>query len=117
MATPAEIYAAMASVPRPAVSAEFAPLLRPSMLQPAPRKPISTQIVRTDLYEAPTPVLCPVRSEDEPVWLLRIDVAAWRRKGWFWRLAASVVVRRAKRSQGDTDASGDDWPDGLGGFA
>jgi hypothetical protein len=34
--------------------------------------------------------------EVEPVWQALLDVTVWR-SGWWWRLAASLVVRRLGR--------------------
>lgn len=37
------------------------------------------------------------RSEVEPVWQVLLDVSVWRSRPWWWRLAASLVVRRLGR--------------------
>ena len=79
--------------------------------QPPPVKPRrvpTTEIVRTPAYEAPVaverPPAAPAAVEDEnpsaelrqgPVWLLGADVSVWRTR-WFWRLAASLWVRRER---------------------
>jgi hypothetical protein len=88
----------MQSVSPPAPPAEFAPLLRPSMLRPAAtRKPISTQIVQAAPLEAPSVVVAPAAHvEDQPVWHARLDISVWRLPH-SWRLVASFVVRRLGR--------------------
>jgi hypothetical protein len=40
--------------------------------------------------EAPT-------AADEPVWQALLDVQVWRSRPWWWRLAASLVVKRLNR--------------------
>ena len=96
MLTGAELQAAMDSyhpIRVPALS-EYS-TLRPS----PPRKPISTEVVLPLMPGVPPQVASerPVLPVDEPAWLIRIDIAAWRRCGWMWRLAASVVMRRLRR--------------------
>jgi hypothetical protein len=43
----------------------------------------------------------PVASRDDAARLggvaMRLDIAVWRRRPWWWRLAASLVVRRLGR--------------------
>ena len=34
------------------------------------------------------------KSEVEPVWQALLDVSVWRSRPWWWRLAASLVVKR-----------------------
>jgi hypothetical protein len=80
------MWAAMQSVPRPVPPAEFAPLLRPSSLQPsAGRRAPGTEIAIREPIDAPLVVLRPPTVIPEPAWHIRIDIRAWFRRGWGWR--------------------------------
>jgi hypothetical protein len=37
------------------------------------------------------------KSEVEPVWQAVLDINVWRSRPWWWRLAASLVVKRLGR--------------------
>jgi hypothetical protein len=77
----------------------FGSSLRPS----APLEPPATSttgIVRTPAHEAPVAVAAapeaPATKFDVgPVWQALLDVRVWRSRRW-WRLAASLVVKRLK---------------------
>jgi hypothetical protein len=47
---------------------------------------------------AVAPVAAPVATvEVEPVWQAVLDVTVWQSRPWWWRLAASLVVKRLGR--------------------
>jgi hypothetical protein len=83
--------------------------LRPYTPSKPPKPPTteSTEIVRTTSYEppvasaaAPEPPAVPatkVEAEVVPVWQALVDVTVWRSRPWWWRLAASLVVKRLNR--------------------
>ena len=63
---------------------------------PEPPEPPTTEIVRTE----PSPVAVQRHQEApgevRPVWQALLDISAWRSRRW-WRLAASLVVKRLDR--------------------
>jgi hypothetical protein len=69
---------------------------------PKPPQPASTEIVRTEPYEPPVAVAAApeapaTKFEVGPVWQALLDVSVWRSRPWWWRLAASLVVKRLGR--------------------
>lgn len=76
------------------------PLCVPLWRLPPRRAEPGKELAAPELSEAPVAAdtnLYHVPVDDEPVWLVQIDIAAWRRRGWLWRLVASIVVRRLSR--------------------
>lgn len=82
--------------------------LRPTPLRPSARpstaasgvvKPVDAPVVT----EPPVGLVEPkittqvIQPEIEPVWRVLLDVSVWRSHPWWWRLAASLVVKRLGR--------------------
>ena len=84
--------------PPPWMYSSFAsPPVRASAPPKPPTTP-TTQIVHTPAYEAPVAPVEPAtkfEAEVAPTWQALLDVTVWRSRPW-WRLAASIVVRRKR---------------------
>ena len=63
---------------------------------PEPLEPPTAEIVHAEPYEAPAAVTAHPEANLVPVWLLHADISVWRTR-WFWRLVASMIVRRLGR--------------------
>jgi hypothetical protein len=67
--------------------------LRPSMPSQRPQVPVSRDIAADpNLGEASSEALtaAPEAAEVKPVWQALLDISVYRRRPWFWRLAASL---------------------------
>jgi hypothetical protein len=108
--TPTQLQQAMdASRPMPYTPWWAISTLRPPPpVRPSePPKPPPTEIVRTTSYQAPEAPAAvedtsylpsgQITSEVVPVWQALLDVSVWRSRPLWWRLAASLVVKRPNR--------------------
>jgi hypothetical protein len=72
---------------------------------PPPSVPVRDDVKASEATEAvvasdaAVATEAPVATPDEvvPVWQALLDVRVWRSRPWWWRLAASVVVKRLNR--------------------
>jgi hypothetical protein len=84
----------------------FPTSLRPSKPLQQPSKPVSGDIVADPIPEVPAVSEAPraaemapsiaAKSDVEPVWRALLDVTVWRTR-WFWKLVASLDVKRLRR--------------------
>jgi hypothetical protein len=70
----------------------------PAAAMPEASTPVSAEIVSGPPRTAPVAVAEPVVAvvEGEPDLVVRIDLRAWRTR-WFWRLVATIAVKRLRR--------------------
>jgi hypothetical protein len=89
------------------------PPKRPSAPPPSPPVPVSRDVGANeaqglavpskpadDVVAAPEVIAVTKRDGDrleQPVWQALLDVSVWRSRPWWWRLAASLVVKRLGR--------------------
>jgi hypothetical protein len=59
--------------------------------------PVSRDIVADPIPEYPSAIPEAPTAPDVPVWQALLDVQVWRPRPWWWRLAASLVVKRLSR--------------------